>query len=1343
MKKATIIFLSALVLALLSTGVTAYVDCWTISGQTNCDANSSSSCIWDNSGSFCKRASCFAGDSTNQTYCMQTLNNTYSLKCAWELYSANLCDPSGGNTTGSSCSSFNGSQSECTSSFYCSWNATSSNCMDPSGFGDDYVPVGNPSCSVIPLQGVCLNISGCSFASNVCSGNAGGIKCSDLNKSICSDFTMLSTCCTWNGTSCKTSLDMGCYDQQVALDSGKMFCEDYLAFNNQTICEEIAGSPWYMPCKWDNSTQECHFNSGGFSGGGGMGGGGASFGEIGTKKGCEAQNGLWKTEQYEDSSGSVKTDSWCEFKFGFEVGGGGNCDTACWACETAVSAASGNTSSQAQTLCQNSNLGYCEYHADSFAQNGLGWCNPKKQFIEGGGKSCNDDCSACDFLLNPQSQCQNSTKSCVWEADVSAANGAGYCYGDNEKRCSTDCWSCSTFNDCASGNGGSGACAWDTVNLYCKPSGFTGEVCFDGKDNENDGKIDCADADCSTDKFCGGDDLNIGFGSCPSFATQAVCEGSSCVWITDDFEVNFGGEGAGHCDFPGAQCWSLDDNSSGCNATSGCGWVISDTAFCTENSTLFDSCFPQSNQTSCETVSGCGWTTDPFSNQGRCEPFIFSQCFGNSSRRVNQTACEANVTYGGLSTQVCSWGADPYALQGGGFCEPTCFRLSEADCTAKSRGLCVTVSGLCEPTAFGGACITSDGNQTKCTVDLNSTCTWFADALANNNVSNHTSISGNSSGWCDPKGAASFLQFMGNVEPVIVGVDDLEAEINHSFNIIGIGLRDEFDKLILGTRVSDLFANSSSCSGAPTYTAGTVGTGRENYTFLWYLDADGNTTNNCASRDNSSNTGYEFSFKYQAGWDTQLREVKVSSRCVNGSWGPAPIPLISEPNVMCDIVGGGMAGIKKKEMFKYKELFNKSKDLRIFASVTNKTDNDTHVIDIAGPFFYSQGAVDFKFENCDDTGGDADGDGIKASNDPDCQQYLKFGYTPMEAGFMCGDGQDNDGDGKTDCVDESCSYDVVCGGNGLVQADASDKSAPKLTWFKVDTFPESAFIMYDTNEPANGTVDFYQNDSSCKTLNKTVRDVGIWDDFLPNYKLWHDAPLDSFNFNPEKIDAPLANGSVFFFKTKLCDINGNCATSACLNFSTKSTVDDCKSCKTTFNFPFTAESGAVATDPIGNLQFLILKKDGTAATLDSNAATGTQVNHTDAKNFDLVIKNPNATNTSKWSITLINSSVTGKISSSSQNFSGGSDIQFNSTTNGSFVGMDTSKCQELINAFRPRKLEIGIPGNQSTEFWQCDTGLSNCTNKAAIAGSSINATFIRYNTSDNVSYWQVPAGWGC
>ncbi len=1333
--------------------VSSVVECWSFGTQTACNNNGSLGCRWNTNGNFCERWACYNADTTNQTFCETTLKTSFNQSCTWTAGTSS-CNPVGGGFFGSGCSDFNGNSNGCFNAFSCVWNSSSSLCITPSGgFGQQAGSNNNPGCRVLTDQKICNGISGCLWDSgfSTCNGNDGGMSCSLLNKTMCPDFTLFSTCCGWSGTNCTTSFDKGCYSKTPSFPIGGTFCEDYKAFTNQTLCQLISTTPYYMPCKWDNVTNQCHFNSIGFGGTGGGSGGGAKFDEISTELGCKSVGGTWKSQQYMEGSGSTKTDTWCEFNFGFSNGGAGgssgsgNCDSACWACETGVSSTKGNTTAQARSYCENSAVGYCEFKADSTAANKLGWCNPKMSFVEGGAKSCNDVCGSCAFMKNPQSQCQNSTKGCVWSSDANAANGVGNCYGKSEKYCGTDCFSCYDSSTCTfTGKGGGGACTWDVASSFCKPAGFNGEVCFDGKDNDNNGVTDCADPGCSNDKFCGGEDLAAGFNSdCPSFTSNATCISNKCQWSKSMFENNFGGSSGGHCDFPGAQCGILDEQFP-CAATQGCSWSAATANTCGKNGTLFNSCFPQNNQTNCEVVGGCGWSFDHFnSSRGRCEPVVFSQCFSNETRFQSQTLCESNMTVKGISTQVCGWSADPFSPTGGR-CGPSCFTRpgTAQGCQDMSAGLCAVTTGYCAPRTFGGNCNVADGNKTRCESEFNSTCSFFSDFASNNNQN----IS--ERGWCKAKSEGKVFGFMGDTPPSILGSDGNEAAINNSWDLDNIGLRDDFDRLVLGANVIE-FSRSATCNGT-VLADGTLGAGSQNYTFFWYVDSDGNTTNHCASRDNSSIAGFEFSFKYQATWGASRVERTASYQCVNASWGPVPVPLVSMPQKMCSLIQGGMAAVGKKDLYKFRDLYNKSKDLRLYTTVGDAISvvNESRVNDTAGPYFYSQGSFDFKFEDCSNPGGDADGDGLIASNDPDCTMFQKFGYVPNEGGFQCGDAQDNDGDGKMDCADEGCTFETICGGTGNVVKNALDKSAPKITWFQVDTFPDGGFLKFDTNEPANGTILFYGINTTCSLLNKTVVDDALLDDSA-DYKIWHTVPIDNFDYNSQRVGA-LANATSYFYKTTVCDINGNCAVSACSNFTTKALLSGCKGCAATFTFPFTAKLGSSATDPMGDMVYKFEFPTGGSTIFSGNAGTGAQLNSTSMRRFNLIIENPNATNTSHWRVKFINASLTGKVATSTQNFTAGSDFQFNTTSNTTanikFVGMSTSKCQDLINTFRPKKLEIGLPGNYTTEFWQCSSGaLGNCTNRASGAANPFNGSYGSgyFNATLNMSLWQVPTEWGC
>ncbi len=1356
MRHKQFLFFAVLMVVMLLPSVLASqsdVQCWNLVTQSQCDSNNNNGCIWKTisnyfggNSSYCNRATCYDGDKTNQTYCESpaaggnvTLKS-FNLSCTWTA-NGSLCDPVGGNFFGNGCNDFDNNAQGCYNAGFCVWNSSSSTCLEPAGgFANQSGSSNNPGCGSIINQQLCQGINGCSFSVNACSGNAGGIKCSDLNKTTCPEFTMLSTCCSWNGTNCSTSYDKKCYENTPDFPAGASYCEDYNSFKSQGLCENLTQSPWYMPCKWDNTTNECHYNSGAF-------GGNSNFNEISTQTGCEALGGQWKTQQYA-TDGTTKTDTWCEFKFGYEGGGeSANCDTGCWGCEAIVSSAKGNTTSQAQSICEKSAVGYCEFRSDSNAQNGLGWCYPKASFIDGGGKHCDEDCGSCEFLNNPQAQCQNSTAACVWVTDTGAPNTAGYCFGTNEKRCGNDCFSCFTEGECGSiGNGGDGVCNWDPSLNVCKPAGFTGEICFDGSDNDNDNKIDCDDSECATNDFCGGDDLSGNYGNCPSYTTNSTCESNGCIWYKDLFQEKLSSASTpGKCDYPGSQCWRNDFNPTGCGNTSGCTYS-SQSNFCGINTTLSNNCFAQRGASNCTAVAGCFFRSDPYSSLGGyCESISSGQCYFNKTRQLNITNCEVNETISNSSIQICDWYPTEWNANGG-WCQPTCWSLSNTtglcNNALKTGGQCESFGGYCEPVSSGSKCYSSDGNKTKCEGSLNATCVWFNEKspkTLNNSVGPAWV-----SGWCDPKGEKLYNEYIGEEPPVVLGTDPNES-VTEAWDLTEIALRDDFNFLTIGAAVGDRLTSSALCNGTIGYSELVKGSGRNNHTFFFYLDSDGNTSNSCTPRDNSSMNGFEFSFKYQDTWENAFGERKGSYQCINGTWGPLPVPLTLNQRTSCQTFGGAMLGIEKEDLFKNNRLYKKSKDLRIYVAVSSLTGNDTAANDSAGPFYFSQGAYGSEFEDCTDSGADRDGDGLKSSSDPDCSNYLKFGYIPSEVGFQCGDSQDNDGDGAKDCDDGGCKSDpFLCGGS--LSVDVNDKSAPKINWLQADTFHDSAFVMYDTNEPSNGTFAFYNNDSNCKTINKTIKDEGLFDEYVPDYKMWHDAQLDAFPYNSQAFVVPLPNATTFFYKTTVCDVSGNCAVSGCMNFTTKGSLVSCKSCTSTLAPVFTAQSGQSASGAMGNLSIKIVSQAGNVYTPGTNAASGSQINHTEAKNFNLVIENPNAGNTTNWRVTFINASVSGKIPSSIQNFTGGTDVLHNRTNNGSYVGLGSSKCQEIVNTFRPKRIEIGVPGNFTTELWHCNSGLSNCTDVSVNATHPINGSKGiggYYNSSANRTLWVVPAEWGC
>ena len=1270
-------------------------ECWSFFDESSCNSVTSTlGCQWRSGywGGWCEELSCFSGDGTNATYCTTTLLD-YGLTCEWDS-NYNYCNPAAVGF--SSCSDFI-TPFSCMQIGSCQWNGNFEQCEESGYFNFDNF---NPGCGVFIGESDCRNITGCTWddATSSCSGHTydTGVQCSYINNSaLCNGISILSTCCAYSGGSCSTTYDTNCYNIDP-LPTGAQFCEDYLVFGNQTLCEQIAGSPWYMPCQWDTNQQQCKFNSVG----GGFGGG---FEDMTNEVTCQASGGTWRTETYSDG-GISKTDSWCEFNFGSNSK---SCDSSCWACETQPDGNSWSSEEEAETACEGSALGFCEFESSPYAYNGFGYCFQKMEFSYG--SNCDVNCGDCNWMNNPESSCTASLASCRWYNDT--YTGTSYCVDANQQTCDTNCFSCYSQDGCTQvGNGGNGSCVWDDTSYICKPTGFDGEICFDGVDNDNNGLIDCSDSQCSYDNFCGG-----GFfatNNCWNYATNETCTAAEgCRFILDQYDTMIGS--AGHCANAGEQCWSYETNAT-CSPDTDCKWKVQGQSFCSVNQTLANTCNGLDNET-CILDANCKWDSydDGFGNSyGWCSYKAFSVCY-NSTSQQSEDEC-TNAEGGG----ICGWQSDANSYYGG-WCNPSCNSLGDAECSENSA--CQLLGGYCTAKNTGSGCIDYDGDQAGCEL-LNQTCEWSADANG----------PAPDNGWCNNKFMKHMFEGLdAESAPVILGWDDLEDDNNDTAStndITGFGIKDNKNSYGLGITVLDSLENAAICNNLPLLIGGT-GVGTDDTKFYWYLDTNGNDTDGCTAYFNTSITGFEFYLRYRAYLSSgEYKEELVTKHCNNGTWQPVPISLTTPRNLMCKDIGGGIVAIEKKSLAEYRD-YNKSAVMRIVVATSDSHHNLSNVSDTAMAGYFSPGATDFAFQDCNAIGIDTDGDGMEANNDPDCFIFQQFGYTPIEGGPQCGNGVDDDGDGIVDCDDESCKYDpYYC--SGTFEADPNDKKAPALSWLQVYEFVDGFNVNYDTDEPSNGTVKFFHNDSKCKTLNASILDEALLSDFMPSYSSYHFGQVNNFQYNSQPLSFNLLNGTTYYFKTINCDPSGNCAESKCTNVTTKSSASECTNCRATMSFDFTPSSWLEVDDPLGNLDFTIKLPNGTTQQAGGNAIS---LNYSQASNTTVSLTNPNATS-NKWGIDFEGTTVK-KLSNTAKNVTG--KLLFNTTAEGdNFVGITESQCQILIQELRPSTLNMCIPGNDS-ELWQCNSTLGACINKTA------NATLVGYNSTTNNTCWRVPSSWGC
>ena len=1176
--------------------------CWSYDdNETTCGAVFNGMCFYENSsygGGWCMSKMCSDADG-NETQC-NTLKNDLYMPCNWNLTGSDECvDSFGGggfgffNTT-DSCFNVGG------------WYNSSGACVMPSGdFGagaGGFMFGGGAHCWFADNQPlVCGNITGCAYCvagdgeygvanatSNICSGKQVGYceghdsgdsgvysNADNTNNLACTDINLKSACkfgplpnCIWNSTVNSTGAfcAAGTTSDKKA-EPPVPFCEHQDSKNNYTLCMQLIND-FMMPCTWDNSStivKNCTFNSGAVFGSGG----GTDLGEIGSKSSCTSAGGTWQTENYIES-GILKQDSWCEMTGFLSVddGGGkgnkGNCDTSCWACEFQNNGTAWANASVAETACVGSALSYCKWTNDTTNSsfNKLGWCDYPKEMEVGGSGDCNMKCEDCDFMNNPYTSCVGSVADCQWVNDTNNIAKGGYCVNKAKKVCSNDCFSCYDVTACQNS---AINCSWDTSDNLCSPAGYSGEVCFNGKDDDSDGMIDCGDPDCGFDNFCGG---AVFGGDCFAQANEGACNSTfafgdwNCSWINDTWNP------AGWCDMPGANCWKFDNDLATCGAIDGCTNVSSFSGgMCDMNMTKMDSasCWQYSNESVC--VNGCQWKNDSWCvnnpsdswcaqqlllniTPGWCDYKPMSDCMG-----LNSSSCVAMGSN-------CSWSQDSYSEQGG-WCDIACFNKSissEGECNGTGLlDICEwrDMSATCQPSTFmmmgtgtGGktGCWQYDGNETGCNTK-SITCQYKNDTYSHNNLSESEP-----SGWCMDK--AEFQHF-GGMEG---GVVELAMDSGNPFVGNGpgaeVGVSGEIDLMGMGMRVSDegfnfgagVFNMSKSIlcngymvgakmanNGVPSL--GTMGAGNASGKFYWYLDTDGFDTGGCNAIGDTTYVGYDFMVSYVGRNTTDgVVETKQLMRCANGTWTATNALVTTSKKMSCGEVGGVMIALSKQDLESFSE-YNKTADMRIFMASANDTGNRTSPSDYLGPGYYTKGMIDFSFVDCSNPN----------TKDPKCKNMQKFGFNVFEE---CMNGVDDDENGLADCADPVCAFMPKCAGAGNAFAFGvvvGDKTAPTVMFSKVDKLSDGAFMKIDTNEPSSLNVTFYGSDSSCAIINITLSDTGS--EAYQAYAKFK--PFHTIDLINDSLGYTLLNGTAYYYKVKVCDPSGNCGVSACSNFTTK------------------------------------------------------------------------------------------------------------------------------------------------------------------------------------------------
>jgi len=646
---------------------------------------------------------------------------------------------------------------DCADTHYCHWNTTSSGCEDPDNdFISVYTPW-NPGCYIFDNnQTQCENVVGCSFSGGTCNSNAtiaaDGLSCNYVNdSSLCNSIASLDTCCAWQGTSCTADrFSSACYDQIEEPPTGATYCEDYNSYNDKTLCDQISVDPWFMPCQWNNATKHCEVKKDKI-----FTEGKESLVYLDNKQSCEFAGGKWVTESY--CSGSIAVSSGrCEFKFDDER----NCNKACYACDYQNDGTNWTTAEKAKGGCIASKLGICEFTTDTTAPNGYGTCDVDDDIENFGDKTCASDCGVCTFMGNPtaanaenrpSTYCKNSDANCKWIPDLTAATdeSKGRCASTAEKTCEDRCDKCQTQQNCKTYGAKKGnesldnQCSWNTNTNLCDPKsgGDQLEVCFDGIDNNNNGKIDCADAMCYSDPFCGGGTFGSGQ-DCFSYSENATCTAGNCTWVEEQW--------GSWCDIPGAACWKLDGDIAACNSDANCEFHEEfNGGFCEEDWTAesFNSCFNAADENSCSSAGGnCTWTVDNWCND------VGGWCEFDSTNSGDWVNCNSLYTTEATCNDAssCQWRQDTWCESQGasaGWCDHVKFTCWQYDQNQSACTGAVLVNGTtnmsdwcqfessdwgnwCSQKTSGGNSCWDQNDQSSCT---SAGCNW-------------------KSGFCDPVG---------------------------------------------------------------------------------------------------------------------------------------------------------------------------------------------------------------------------------------------------------------------------------------------------------------------------------------------------------------------------------------------------------------------------------------------------------------------------------------------------------------------------------------------------------------------------------------------------------------
>ncbi len=638
---------------------------------------------------------------------------------------------------------------------------------------------------------------------------------------------------------------------------------------------------------------------------------------------------------------------------------------------------------------------------------------------------------------------------------------------------------------------------------------------------------------------------------CGAFTNQSYCTNGalngnfSCVWESDFSHCRPNFEDAGNfacADFCGS-CTSQSDCNSGARGT--CKW-IGDSGPCIEDFDKFrfggncDSsckdCFNQNACSSSRSSGGCSWTTDPMIGRSFCSEAgtSFKTC-GPNSETTQCNSCNATGCISVANGGVCAWdNTSSFCYMNIAGLEYSCF--DDADNNANGLVDCNDPSCFSDKFCGGGEF------EKKLLTDRN-----YVESLKQFGICRDSS----SGIQCNKEQAMKLdaAREMGDKPgaPVMLKEDgDSSNEpaagtyiTNSWLNIIGFGFKDMGKSIGMGMMLLNGSA-SAVCGGSPN------GTGL----YYYYIDTDANPSTGCWENISAKNvSGIEFKLVYNVSMlanGTNFVEKRQAYRCLvsnTTSFGLFPAKLSTPVNPFqassAPICTFGASII----VVPLADIGNPSTSM-VYHIAT--TDNVT-VVGMANDTIYNAtytpGAVEFIPPDCD-------------RNPMACgTAFAKMGggrFLPVEDCFI--GSPDEDQDGTANCADTDCIQAPWCGAN-RASLIANDKSAPRIVSSNIEAFDTFAMFRQSTSEPSNISIDFFHNVSSCLVVRANLTETLSGSIFeFDRYKPWHSLSFDNFSMSDTNL-TPLKPNVTYYYRTKNCDVSGNCAVSACLNFTTKPSGD--------------------------------------------------------------------------------------------------------------------------------------------------------------------------------------------